>query len=164
MKDAKKGSVAGPTGITATFVARRVNNKQGSKNFGKKFYVYDLTGPKAAIKAFLEHPDSVEYGVHYAADGVTPQYACGWRETFAVVGSTYDVNMSIYGTYVLDKTEANNTDDTMELLEERGMSNAARVYAEVLIGSKLGLGLNKAAVARLAEVTSDGTDATLAEG
>lgn len=153
-------NLAKSTKIVAVYAGRGTNNQQGHKNFGKKFFKYDLEGPASDIKEFLEHPSNVEYGVKYNRDG-KPQYWCNWKDAFGTIGTRYKVNVSIYGTYVLDKEESYDIEDTLEALENRGLSTAARVYAEQVLGSRLGLGLNKASVSRHTVTASDGSDASL---
>jgi hypothetical protein len=168
MSEAKKTETTVPnkaksTKITATYVGRGVVQKEGPSK-GKKFYKYNLSGPAAEIKEFMESDASKEYGVKYAADGVTPQYWCNWKDPFGTIGTVYSVRVSIYGTYVLDKEESYDIEDTLEALESRGLVTAARVYAENKLGSRLGFGLNRANVSRLAEVgTGEGADLGKAE-
>jgi hypothetical protein len=168
MSEAKKTektetNKAKSTKITATYVGRGVVQKEGPSK-GKKFYKYNLSGPAAEIKEFMESDSSKEYGVKYAADGVTPQYWCNWKDPFGTIGTVYSVRVSIYGTYVLDKEESYDIEDTLEALESRGLVTAARVYAENKLGSRLGFGLNRANVGRLAEVsTGEGADLGKAE-
>lgn len=153
-------NLAKSTKIVAIYAGRGINNKEGSKNFGKKFYKYNLEGPASEIKEFIEHPANQEYGVKYNSDG-KPQYWCNWKDAFGTIGTRYNVRVSIYGTYVLDKEESYDIEDTLQALEEKGLNNAARVYAEHIFGSRLGLGLNKDLVNRHAEKVSDGSDAKL---
>ena len=155
----EKVNLAKTTKIVATYVGRDIVRKEGHKNFGKKFFKYNLSGPAAEIKEFMEHPDSKEYGVKYAADGTTVQYWCNWKDPFGTIGTQYNVRVSIYGTYVLDKEESYDIEDTLEELEKRGLVTAAKVYAENKLGSRLGFGLNRANVTRLAEMsTGEGAD------
>lgn len=163
MSDSKKAETtvtnkAKSTKITATYVGRGVVQKEGPTK-GKKFFKYNLSGPAAEIKEFIESDASKEYGVKYAPDGVTPQYWCNWKDAFGTIGTTYSVRVSIYGTYVLDKEESNDIEDTLEALESKGLTTAARVYTENVLGKRLGLGLNRADVKALAEASSgEGAD------
>ena len=157
-KSNEKVNLAKNTKIVATYVGRGVTTMEGPKK-GKKFFKYNLSGPAAEIKEFMEHPDSKEYGVKYAADGETVQYWCNWKDPFGTIGTQYKVRVSIYGTYVLDKEESYDIEDTLEELEKRGLSTTARVYSENILSSRMGLGLNRSNVTRLAEMsTGEGAD------
>jgi hypothetical protein len=169
MSNAKKPETTGQTdlykqtGIIAKYAGRDTNKKVGHKNFGKKFFKYDLYGPKAEIEAFLNHPDNQEYGVKYARDGVTPQYWCNWKDPFGTIKTEYPVYVNYYGNYSLDKEESKDIEDTMERLEQMGLHTAAQVYAQNILGKRLGFGLDASTVNRLAAKVSDGTDANLGE-
>jgi len=156
----EKKNLAKSTKIVAEYVGRGVVTKDGPTK-GKKFYKYNLSGPSAEIKEFMEHPDSKEYGVKYAADGETVQYWCNWKDPFGTIGTRYSVNVSIYGTYVLDKQESYDIEDTLEAMESKGLHTAARVYAENKLGSRLGFGLNRANVSAIAAGMSTGEGADL---
>ena len=160
-KSNEKVNLAKSTKIVATYAGRGVVTKEGHKNFGKKFYKYNLSGPAAEIKEFMEHPDSKEYGVKYAADGETVQYWCNWKDPFGTIGTPYAVRVSIYGNYVLDKEESFDIEDTLEALESKGLVTAARVYAENKLGSRLGFGLNKSGVSAITAAMSSGEGADL---
>ena len=158
-----ESNLAKSTKLVATYVGRGQVTKEGHKNFGKKFYKYNLSGPAAEIKEFINDPSNQEYGIKYAADGETVQYWCNWKDPFGTIGTAYSVRVSRYGTYVLDKEESYDIEDTMEELEKRGLHTAARVYAETKLSARLGLGLNRSNVNRLAEIASDGTGADLSK-
>ena len=155
-----KSNLAKSTKIVATYVGRGVVQKEGPTK-GKKFFKYNLSGPAAEIKEFIESDASKEYGVKYAADGETVQYWCNWKDAFGTIGTVYSVRVSIYGTYVLDKEESNDIEDTLEALESKGLTTAARVYAENKLGSRLGFGLNKSNVSAIAVGMSTGEGADL---
>lgn len=152
-------TMAKDTSIVATYVGRGVNNKEGHKNFGKKFFKYNLSGSASDMKEFIESDACKEYGVKYAADGKTVQYWCNWKDAFGTIGTQYKVRVSMYGTYVLDKEESNDIEDTLEALESKGLVTAARVYAENKLGSRLGFGLNQSSVSKLAAQMSNGEGA-----
>lgn len=160
-KTNEKINLAKSTKIVATYVGRGKVTKEGHKNFGKKYFKYDLTGPASEIKEFMDHPDSKEYGVKYASDGTTPQYWCNWKDAFGTLGTQYDVRVSIYGTYCLDKEESFDIEDTMEAMEKQGLFTAARVYAENVLGDRLGFGLNRSGVSAITAAMGTGTGADL---
>ncbi len=158
-----KTNLARTTKIVATYVGRGQNQQQGHKNYGKKFFKYNLTGPESEIKEFINDPSNQEYGIKYDSDGVTPQYWCNWKDPFGTKGTRYNVNVSMYGTYVLDKQDSYDIEDTLEELEKRGLHTTARVYAETILSDRMGLGLSRSNVNRLAMAPSDGTGANLSE-
>jgi len=155
-----KSNLAKSTKIVATYVGRDTVKKEGPTK-GKKFFKYNLSGPAAEIKEFIESDASKEYGVKYASDGTTVQYWCNWKDAFGTIGTQYSVRVSIYGTYVLDKEESNDIEDTLEALEAKGLLTAARVYTENVLGKRLGFGLNRADVSSLAMAPSVGAGADL---
>jgi len=160
-KPNEKVNLAKSTKIVATYAGRgKVTNKD-NKNYGQKFFKYDLSGPAAEIKEFMDHPDSKQYGVKYAADGETVQYWCGWKDPFGTIGTQYDVNVSIYGTYCLDKQESFDIEDTLEAMEKQGLYTSARVYAENVLGSRIGFGLNKSNVSAITAAMGTGAGADL---
>ena len=156
----EKSNLAKNTKLVATYVGRGVVTKDGP-NKGKKFYKYNLTGPAAEIKEFTESDACKEYGVKYAADGETVQYWCNWKDPFGTIGTQYSVRVSIYGTYVLDKEESYDIEDTLEALESKGLVTAARVYAENKLGSRLGFGLNRSGISAITAAMSTGEGADL---
>jgi hypothetical protein len=160
-KTNEKINLAKSTKIVATYVGRGKVTKEGHKNFGKKYFKYDLSGPASEIKEFMDHPDSKQYGVKYAADGETVQYWCNWKDAFGTIGTQYDVRVSIYGTYCLDKEESFDIEDTMEAMESQGLFTAARVYAENVLGNRLGFGLNKSNVSAITAGMTSGEGADL---
>lgn len=157
----EKSNLAKSTKLVATYVGRGQVTKEGHKNFGKKFFKYNLSGPAAEIKEFTESDACKEYGVKYAADGTTVQYWCNWKDPFGTIGTQYSVRVSIYGTYVLDKEESNDIEDTLEALESKGLVTAARVYAENKLGSRLGFGLNRSGISAITAAMSSGEGADL---
>lgn len=172
MSNAKKPETTGqttetglykPTSIIATLDGLDTNNNKDSENYGRTYYKYNLTGPKAEIEEFLNHPSNQEYGIKYARDGKTPQLWCYWSELFANKGDKFDVYVNYYGNYSLEKSASKLMEANFKQMEERGLNTLATVYAQTLIGNKLGLSLNQASVNRLAQIPSNGADANLDE-
>lgn len=156
----KQESKAKSTKIVAIYAGLGKNKQEGHKNFGKKFYKYDLSGPANEIKEFIDHPSNKDYEVKYNRDGGV-QFWCNWKDLFGAIGSRYNVYVTYYGTYNIDKAESEDLLDTLEQFEERGMSNASRVFTEHVMATRMGLGLkNTSRIAELASM-SNGGDADL---
>jgi len=149
------------TSIVATYAGRGIITAENHPRKGQKFFKYNLSGPAKELEEFINHPSNQEYGVKYAADGKTVQYWCNWKDAFGTIGTQYPVRVSMYGTYVLDKEESYDIEDTLEALENKGLLTAARVYSETVLGSRLGMGLNQSTVNKLAAAMSAGEGADL---
>lgn len=156
---AQTNNLAKTTKLKATYVGRSVQQKEGEGK-GKKFFKYRITGPAAEIQEYMNSDDFKQYP-KYDSDGKTPMYFCRWKDAFGTIGTSYNFNVSIYGTYVLDKEESKDIEDTIEA-QELISPTLAKSYADQIVATRLMKNINSSALQQLVEQmaasTGEGTN------
>jgi hypothetical protein len=88
-------------------------------------------------------------------------YFCRWKDAFGTIGTSYNFNVSIYGTYVLDKEESKDIEDTIEA-QELISPTLAKSYADQIVATRLMKNINSSALQQLVEQmaasTGEGTN------
>ena len=158
--------VARETGIRAVYVGRGkyeidpISGKamKGTGHF-KKFYKYNLNGPAKEMELFRNSDAVKEYGEKTAPDG-TLQYWCNWKDAFGTIGTSYSLKISGYGTYVLDKSESEDFEDTLEA-QEKVSPILAREFARGILQNRFKMNVDMGALDRVTEKMSEGEGADL---